>query len=189
MQAPDKYDITNQTYYFGIGASREGTKERKAEWGVSVGGTDEDGINSIISTSDGGYLAAGYFKSKNIYLENGIVLNNNGGKDAMIIKLDSEGIVEWAKSIGSTNDDEIKKVIETKNGDYVAVGYFQGSLELNDGTILNTASNGRDGIVIQFDSVGEIKYCKMVGGPGAQYEMIHSVIETTDGGYALTGEK
>lgn len=61
VQVPEQYDISNQEYYFGIGASREGREGSILEYAIGIGGIDEEEITSIIETSDRGYLAGGYF--------------------------------------------------------------------------------------------------------------------------------
>ena len=58
VEAPEKYDIS-EPYYFGIGASREGKTGIKATWAEGIGGTNEDKINSVAGTSDGGYIVGG----------------------------------------------------------------------------------------------------------------------------------
>ena len=97
VQAPEQYDITGQTYYFGIGASREGNTVQQAQWAKGIGGNNDDYIYSVAETSDGGYIAGGYFNLNSIDLGNGVILNNNGSEDGMIIKYDENGTVQWAK--------------------------------------------------------------------------------------------
>ena len=63
VQADEKYDLTNATYYFGIGTSREGKTGVKATWAQGIGGNSNDEITSVAETSDGGYVAGGSFQS------------------------------------------------------------------------------------------------------------------------------
>ena len=121
VQAPDKYDLSDSTYYFGIGASREGKEGLKAVWAKGIGGTKYDEIGSIVETNDGGYLVGGYFKSASIELGNGISLTNTNvySIDGMIIKYGNSGEVEWTKVIGGTGDDYINSVSETTDGGYI----------------------------------------------------------------------
>ena len=98
--------------------------EGKVEWAKGIGGDDYEYIYSITETSDGGYIAGGYFESSSIDLGNGVTLSNNGSDDGMIIKCDSEGNAQWAKGIGESNEDQIISVAETSDGGYIAGGYF-----------------------------------------------------------------
>lgn len=67
VQASDeKYDISDQTYYFGIGGSREGITRQKIKWATNIGGTGYDYITTVNELDDGGYIAGGYFRSSSI---------------------------------------------------------------------------------------------------------------------------
>ena len=58
-------------------------------------------IESVAETSDGGYIAGGYFGSSSIDLGNGVTLNNkhnNASYDGMIIKYDTNGVCSVGKS-------------------------------------------------------------------------------------------
>src|SRR5437016_2729420 len=63
------------------------------QWQQSFGGTGNDEASAIELTSDGGCIVAGYSASTN-----GDITSNNGGKDFWIIKLDSNGPLEWEQS-------------------------------------------------------------------------------------------
>ena len=192
VQAPEQYDITDQTYYFGIGASREGNTVQRAEWAKGIGGSDEEQITSVAETSDGGYIVGGYFKSSSIDLGNGVTLNNNGSTsytDGMIIKYDSAGNAEWAKAIGGNEDDIIESISETRDGGYIVGGrFFSGSIGLGNGVTLTNNSSSRaycDGMIIKYDSAGNAQWAKAIGGSSSDY--INSVAETSDGGYIVGG--
>lgn len=43
-------------------------------WGKVVGGTQDDKLNGVIETADGGYIAVGSFKSEIIDLGNGVTI-------------------------------------------------------------------------------------------------------------------
>ena len=99
---------------------------------------DYDYIYSVASTSDGGYIAGGYFQSESVDLGNGVTLTNNGGYDGIIIKYDANGVVQWAKGIGGDDYDYIYSVASTSDGGYIAGGYFQSeSVDLGNGDNIN----------------------------------------------------
>ena len=150
-----------------------------------IGGSNQDYINSVAETSDGGYIAGGYFESESIDLGNGVTLTNNGSEDGMIIKYDSEGNAEWAKGIGGDDDDYIYSVAETSDGGYIAGGSFKSSsIDLGNGVTLTNNSSyiyDSDGMIIKYDANGEVEWAKGIGGDNSEY--IYSVAETSDGGY------
>ena len=64
VEADAKYDLTNNTYYFGVGTNKELGTTRVAEWGKVLGGNGDGGsdieeIMCVKNTSDGGFVAAG----------------------------------------------------------------------------------------------------------------------------------
>ena len=188
VQAPDKYDISDSTYYFGIGTSREGKEGLKAIWAQGIGGDGLDSITSVAESSDGGYIVGGHFKSSNIDLGNGIILTNKGEEDGMVIKYDAEGEAEWAKEIGGEDEDSITSVARCSDGGYIVGGYFYGSsIDLGNGIILTNKGYSiySDGMVIKYSSEGEVEWAKVIGGKNIDY--IRTVSETTDGGYIVGG--
>ena len=177
VEAPEKYDITDQTYYFGIGASREGKKVMQAEWGNAVGGSSNETILTVAPTEDGGYIAGGHFNSETLNLENGEILTNDSNfsyTDGMLIKYDEKGIIQWAKKIGGIGNDEIEEVIQTSDNGYVVGGRFQNEINLENDITLK--SNGYyDGMIIKYDENGVLQWAKSVGDSAEEY--IYSIAE------------
>ena len=150
-----------------------------------IGGTSDEYINSVIETTDGGYIVGGHFKSKSIDLGNGVSLTNKGSDDGMVIKYSSTGEVEWAQGIGGTKGDCINSVAATTDGGYIVGGYFKSSsIDLGNGVSL-TNKGSDDGMVIKYSSTGEVEWAQGIGGTNK--DQINSVAETTDGGYILGG--
>ena len=188
VQAPDQYDILNNIYYFGIGASREAETTIGATQAMGIGGSSDDQITSVVSTSDGGYLVGGYFSSSEIQLGDDNKLTSTGSYDGMIIKYDKEGNVQWARSIGGDNDDRINAIIETSDKGYLVVGYFNSSeIQLEDERLINNSSstNYCDGMIIKYGINGEVEWAKSVGG--LRNDRINSVIEISDEEYIVGG--
>ena len=156
----------------------------EVEWAKEIGGNKQDVIESLKETRDGGIIVGGWFYSNNINLGKGIVLNNKGHCDGMIIKYNSEGEVEWAKGIGGSNNDHIKVVTETRDGGIIVGGDFDSTIDLGRGVILNSKGDG-DGIIIKYTTDGKVEWGKAIGGSG--YDKITSVAENRDGGIIAGG--
>ena len=170
--------------------------DRVIEWTKVVGGDDEDKITSVSETSDGSYIAGGYFKSSSINLGVGVsgekIVSCQGRGDGLIIKYGSDGVVEWAKVVGGTGDDEISSVASTSDGYIIAGGHFNSSsINLGNGTegrnviVDNTKSGLNDGLIIKYGSDGVVEWAKVVGGTSD--DEISSVALTSDGGYIVGG--
>ena len=138
-------------------------KDRKVEWYKQLEGPNEDKINSVIETSDGGILAAGTFVSS-VTLDNGKVLTSLGGRDIILLKYSNLGELEWYEQIGTTGHDDIYSAIAANDGGILLGGSFEGLLHLNDGSVLS--NYGKDGIVFKYTVDGKQEWVKQITGSG-----------------------
>ncbi|MDR1791012.1 MAG: WD40 repeat domain-containing protein, partial [Propionibacteriaceae bacterium] len=103
------------------------------QWVKSIGGSEDDSFNAVVSTSTGTVIAVGASQSAN-----GDIPTNKGSADAIITALDSEGSILWVKDIGGSGYDGFTSVAITPNGNVFAAG---GSTSL-DGDIHRGESEG-----------------------------------------------
>ena len=181
LQAPDKYDLTDSIYYFGIGASRTEKTGMKSVWAKGIGGSGNDQLESVIETSDGGYIVGGYFNSPVIELDENISITNKGSYDGMLIKYSASGECEWAKVVGGISEDKILSVIETSDRGYIAVGKISSNIVLENGVILS----GSGGMIIKYSESGECEWAKVIGNKSD--DQINKVTECSDGGIVVVG--
>ncbi len=174
----EKYDITNNEYYFGIGQSREARKSMSITFESNLNINE---LEKVLGTSDGGYIVGGSFTSKITIGED--VLTSYGGADGLLIKYGADNNVEWAKSIGGTSYDVIYSVEETSNGEYIVLARFTSSNVIVENEPIKR--NGEDGIlIIKYSSNGNFQWVKSIGGK-YQYQNYPSVSATSDGGFIL----
>ena len=133
-----------------------------AEWSKFYGGTGGDSSFSAVQTSDGGYALAGSTNSFDV------------SYDFYLIKTDSVGNVEWSKTYGGTNDEWAYSVVQTNDGGYALAGLT-----------CSYGAGGDDTWLVKTDSTGNVQWNRTYGGESSDYA--HSVVETSDGGYALAG--
>ena len=81
-------------------------------WDKTFGGSSYDSANSIVQTTDGGYVVAGYTKSKGA-----------GGSDMWVVKLDASGNKTWDKTFGGSSYDSANSIVQTADGGYAVAGY------------------------------------------------------------------
>jgi hypothetical protein len=108
----------------------------------SFGGSDSENFFSLKETSDGGYVAAGYTRSKDLGY------TQNGGWDALIVKFKKNDDVEWARNFGGSSTDYFFGAIEASDGGYVAVGYSRSTNAEFDN------KGGADAIIVKYDRDG-----------------------------------
>ena len=157
--------------------------EGNLEWARSVGGSNDDYINSVVSSSDGGYIVGGYFSSSSIQVGDYTLTNSSSNSDGIIIKYSENGEVEWARSVGGSGTDRITLVAATSDGGYIAGGhFFSSSIQVGDYTLTNSSSNS-DGIIIKYSENGEVEWARSIGGSNS--DGITSVAATSDGGFIM----
>lgn len=89
------------------------------KWQRTLGGKYADILKSVIQTKDGGYLVGGTSNSP----ESGDKTEPNYGLgDYWVLKLDAEGRIEWQRTYGGDQDDQLKVVHQTPEGDYLLGG-------------------------------------------------------------------
>lgn len=152
-----------------------------SSWKKCYGGTNCDYAYGIQQTADG-YVFVGRTGSNN-----GDVSGNHGYTDGWIVKIDSNGNIQWQKCIGGSNWDDLFSVKQTPDGGYIVVG----DTSSNDGTIqglnhLDASGNPTcDGMIIKLNSNGEIQWKKVIGG--SALDSAFEVELTPDGGYVVGG--
>lgn len=145
------------------------------EWQKYYGGNDNEAAYDIIQTNDGGYIVAGHTFSKD-----GDVSGNKGLQNYWIVKLDSNGDLEWEKCFGGTDYDYARSIIQTNDGGYIVAG----SAHSYDGDIPENYATF-DCWIIKLDRNGNIEWNKCYGGNAVDYA--EKIIQTSDGGYAVAG--
>ena len=144
------------------------------QWQKTLGGSNNDFGTNIQSTSDGGYIVVGYSSSNN-----GDVTGNHGGDDIWVVKLNSQGAIQWQKTLGGTNNDFGWNIQSTSDGGYIVVG---NSLS-NNGDVTGN-HGGNDIWIVKLSNIGIIQWQKCLGGTDSD---IGFSIQQTNDGYIVAG--
>lgn len=133
------------------------------QWQNSFGGTANDYAYSLTQTSDGGYVLTGFTESFGA-----------GGRDVWLVKTDELGNLLWSNTLGLSNWDEGRAVIQTDDEGFIVAGsitsYFTGTVDV---------------LLARFNSSGDLLWTKSYGESGSESGL--SVQQTADGGYVVTG--
>jgi hypothetical protein len=152
---------------------------QEIEWQNTIGGGEVDYLKSLIQTTHGGYLICGNSQSN---ISGDKTENSIGLSDFWIIKTDSVGNIEWDKTIGGSDYDELYTCIQTSDGGYLLGGYSTSNIS---GDKTENSNGGADYWIVKIDFLGNIQWQNTVGG--SYSETIRSIIQTPDGGYLLGG--
>lgn len=146
------------------------------EWQKNFGGSGDDVARGIIETSDGGYAVIGYTNSTDGDITDKTLAEN----DFWVLKLDSDGTVQWQRTIGGSGDDKGRAIIETNDGGYAITGPSMSS----DGD--GSKNQGfHDHWLVKLDRQGAIQWEQSYGFAGHDHS--HSLFQTPDGGYFIGG--
>ncbi|MBK7971105.1 MAG: T9SS type A sorting domain-containing protein [Bacteroidetes bacterium] len=149
-------------------------------WQNTIGGSANDGFQSLAQTTDGGYLLGGYSYSN---ISGDKAENSNGNTDYWLVKTDSLGNILWQKTIGGSGYDFLLSISQTTDGGIILGGASSSNIS-GDKTENSNGSN--DYWIIKMDNSGGIQWQNSIGGSASDY--LHSIALTTDGGYILGGK-
>jgi hypothetical protein len=125
-------------------------------------GTGYTGGQSVVQTSDGGFIIAGYdgtpMSGINIYL----------------LKTDGDGIYQWSKTVDAPFNQLGRDIAITSDGGFVVAGHTGSS---TPGNI--------DVLLVKFNSNGDTLWSKTYGG--LQNDYGYSVVQSNDGGFVIAG--
>jgi len=134
----------------------------EVEWQKAFGGEYNDEADSIQQTTDGGYIVAGWTWSF-----------GSGLEDIYILKLDSNGEVEWQKTFGGGSYDEANSIQQTTDGGYIVAGWTK------------SFRSREDAYILKLNSKGDLEWQKTFGGGDS--DGANSIQQTKDGGYIVAG--
>jgi hypothetical protein len=83
--------------------------------------------------------------------------------------------IEWNQTYGGIHADVAHSLVKTSDGGYALSGYIQSS----------GVYESRDFWLVKTDSEGNMMWNKTYGGK--DWDTAHSLVETSDGGYAIAG--
>lgn len=132
-------------------------------WQSTYGEINIENVWGITETEDNGFLLVGSSNS-----------GGAGGFDAILMKLDASGNLQWIKYYGGANDDSGDALTKTADGGYIFVGH----------TYSNSAA-ASDLWMVKVDSDGVEEWSKTIGGVESDYG--RQIKQTSDGGYILIG--
>lgn len=132
------------------------------EWQKMYGGDEYEIAYSAYQTADGGYIVTGYVESFGA-----------GSTDTWVLKLDSDGNIEWEKTYG-TDDYEVPRAM---------------ALTSDGGAIVASESHFTDSFnmwLLKVDSDGNVDWEKFLQAGFIVHPS--DIQQTADGGYVLTGQ-
>ncbi|MBW3522141.1 T9SS type A sorting domain-containing protein [Chryseobacterium sp. NKUCC03_KSP] len=140
-------------------------------WEKYFSGQNHDFLSATVATQEGGFLLAGTSNSgKGLDKKDA----SKGGSDIWLIRINEFGDELWQKTIGTSQDEEARSVIQTADFGFMVAGNIQ------------NATNGfgsKDVTVTRLDKNGKVLSEIILGGRGL--DEVEKMIPTPDGGALL----
>jgi len=159
------YIIAGETQSYGFGSSDvwllKIDPSGQKTWSQTFGGGIPEWGWSVQQTADKGYIISGSVVA-------------SAGPEIWLIKTDSFGRQLWYQTFDGDSDKAVSAVQQTSDGGYIIV---------SDARSYKT---GIDIWLIKTDANGDKIWERTFGGEG--YDYAHSVQQTSDGGYIISGE-
>ncbi len=134
------------------------------EWAKTVGGNSLDEGFSVMETPRNEYIVSGWTLSYGA-----------GAYDLFIIKLNSDGELQWAKTVGEYHWEKGFYLTQAHDNGFIVTGYTRSF----------STDNNKDMILCKFTFDGELEWAKVFSGIYDQFSF--NIISTEDGGYATSG--
>jgi hypothetical protein len=160
-------------------------------WSKTYGYANNDAAYSVIQTSDGGYLMAGFTWYT--------------GENTWLVKTDADGNIEWNQTYGSSRAYD---VIETDDGGYALVtgdvliktdangieqwygtygfDWLQSLVQTNDGGYALGGTLQENFYLVKTNATGSVEWTATFDRTST--DRAHCVLQTKDEGYLIAGE-
>jgi len=126
-------------------------------------------------TNDGGCVLVGLSLSND-----GDVSGNHGSYDCWVIKLSSDGNLEWQKCLGGNEDDYGRSIVQTSDS-----GYIVASGAASDDGDVSGNHGDFDYWIVKLNSNGDTLWARCYGGSG--FDEPYSISQTADNGFIVAG--
>lgn len=139
------------------------------QWAKAFGGPQDDHAYSIAADdSNDIYLAGSYRDTLDFGAEAQLDrLASAGRADVLALKMDGDGKLLWAKSMGGPSEDEGRSIAVDSQGNAYLLGYFRGEADFDPGleAYKLVSAGAWDVFVQKLDKDGYFQWAKAFGGP------------------------
>ncbi len=209
VPAPDGGYLLGGSSSSGLGGDKTGTRRGEddfwlvkidsngnKQWDKTLGGKGSESLFALLPTTDGGYLAGGTSSSG----ISGDVTDDNRGSvisaDFWVAKIDGNGRKQWTRRFGGNEQDYLRSMIRTADGDYLLGGSSlsdkSGEVsEKNRTELSGKGGTGADYWIVKIGGrTGHKLWDKRFGGrtdEKGSYDDLYAVLQTPGGDYLLAG--
>lgn len=136
-------------------------------WAKNAGGNYDDEAFGVSCDGIGNVYLTGYYWSSSMNFGSSSI-SSNGNVDAFLAKYNSDGTLEWAKSVGGNGDDQGLAIKSDNDGNIYLTGVYESaSVNFGVNTLTNSESYKKYLYVAKYNSSGTNLWAKSAFSTGA----------------------
>jgi hypothetical protein len=155
----------NLSVFYLSGFLAKYSKEGVLLWIKLLAGSSDSFAKEVVVDASGAIYCGGNFNNQ--LTVDGISVNSTGSRDAYLIKVDSQGIVEWLRSAGGAMWDEITSIAVDPLGGVFVGGQFESSALF--GSVSLSSLGQEDNFLAKFNASGAVTWAKRSGSALEDY--------------------
>lgn len=139
-------------------------------WGLQFGGAGNDEFRGLSVTSQSIHLVGGFSDSVSVTIRGqNTTLVSAGETDGVVLRLDLDGQVNWAGTVGGPQSDYLTAVKSTPK-QLLLAGFFRGTARIEPtGQVVATSAGGTDILLASLDHEGALRWARRIGGSNDDY--------------------
>lgn len=146
-------------------------------WDHSFGGNNNDILNAMQPTADGGYLLGG-FSYSGASGDKSQGTRGSADYDFWVVKVNGMGVKQWDATLGGTGFDNLTSVVQANDGGYLVGGFSNSPVS---GEKTQGVRGDFDNWIVKLSPTGTKVWDKTFGGDG--YDSLNGLQQTDDHGY------
>jgi PKD repeat protein len=135
------------------------------QWAKRAQGSFQDYSYAIATDIVGNSYITGYYQGQVGFGSHYIMFN--GIPDIFVAKIDTNGVWQWAKGAGSSNDERGQDIAIDSCGNCYVTGLFEGTVAFGSTSL--TSSGNKDVFIAKLDANGNWLWAKKAGGSSNDY--------------------
>ena len=152
------------------------------QWGTYYGGAGYDNAVAVYQSDDGNLYLLGITTSTTNIATAGAYQPTHGGPgglDLFFIKFNASGTRQWGTYYGGSGTDHAcGDIVSACNSLYITAFTANSSGLATAGAYQTTNAGGEDGLFLEFDVSGGLRYATYYGGPGE--DLLYGTASSTD---------
>ena len=155
-------------------------------WASSFGSESYEEATAIALDEAGNVYVTGYFDTPIPIGGAGVMLESQGGQDLFVLKMDPQGALLWARTVGGPEQELALNLVTGAGGIFIA-GSFGSTVDFDpgEGEAIRTSAGSMDGYVLHLTGDGDFGYATTFGGSGG--DLAYSVAVDGDNNAVAVG--